>query len=162
MLDGAYVISKDYTEGRLNFEPMANLVQDNEDYDYNYDVLQNLNPPLVKPYLDILFMDALVFNVDRHTQNYGLLRCRETGEILSMAPNFDMLPTSENIDTMFAETFDAGLRGIDPDRAKLYRICEENDVGITVMKGFAGGRLFDEKRSPFGMRLSLVQCITTR
>lgn len=45
MLDGAYVISKDFTEGRLNFEPMANLVQDNEDYDYNYDVLQNLNPP---------------------------------------------------------------------------------------------------------------------
>ena len=98
----------------------------------------------------------------RISQNYGLLRSRETGEILSMAPNFDMLPASENIDTMFAETFDASLRGIDPDRAKLYRICEENDVGITVMKGFAGGRLFDEKRSPFGMRLSLVQCITTR
>ena len=161
-LDGAYVVSKDFTEGRLNFEPMANLVQDNEDYDFNYDVLQNLNPSLLKPYLDILFMDALVFNVDRHTQNYGLLRSRETGEILSMAPNFDMLPASENIDTMFAETFDAGLRGIDPDRAKLYRVCEQNDVGITVMKGFAGGRLFDEKRSPFGMRLSLVQCITTR
>ena len=98
----------------------------------------------------------------RISQNYGLLRSRETGEILSMVPNFDMLPASENIDTMFAETFDAGLRGIDPDRAKLYRICEENDVGITVMKGFAGGRLFDEKRSPFGVRLSPVQCITTR
>ena len=95
----------------------------------------------------------------RISQNYGLLRSRETGEILSMVPNFDMLPASENIDTMFAETFDAGLRGIDPDRAKLYRICEENDVGITVMKGFAGGRLFDEKRSPFGVRLSPVQCI---
>ena len=95
----------------------------------------------------------------RISQNYGLLRSRETGEILSMAPNFDMLPTSENIDTMFAETFDAGLRGIDPDRAELYRICEENDVGITVMKGFAGGRLFDEKRSPFGVRLSPMQCI---
>lgn len=88
-LDGAYVISKDFTEGRLNFEPMANLVQDNEDYDFNYDVLQTLNPSLLKLYLDILFMDALVFNVDRHTQNYGLLRSRETGEILSMAPNFD-------------------------------------------------------------------------
>ena len=161
-LDGAYVISKDFTEGRLNFEPMANLVQDNEEYDFNYDVLQNMDSSLLKPYLDILFMDALVFNVDRHTQNYGLLRSRETGEILSMVPNFDMLPASENIDTMFAETFDAGLRGIDPDRAKLYRICEENDVGITVMKGFAGGRLFDEKRSPFGVRLSPVQCITTR
>jgi hypothetical protein len=63
----------------------------------------------------------------RISQNYGLLRSRETGEILSMVPNFDMLPASENID--------ASLRGIDPDRAKLYRICEENDVGITVMKG---------------------------
>ena len=55
--------------------------------------------------------------------------------LFSINPAFDMLPASENIDTMFAETFDAGLRGIDPDRAKLYRICEENDVGITVMKG---------------------------
>ena len=88
-LSGAYVVSRDFTEGRLNFEPMANLVQDNEDYDFNYDVLQNLNPALLKSYLDILFMDALVFNVDRHTQNYGLLRSRKTGEILSMAPNFD-------------------------------------------------------------------------
>ncbi len=88
-LSGAYVISKDFTEGQLNFEPMANLVQDNEEYDLNYNVLQTLNPLLLRPYLDILFMDALVFNVDRHTQNYGLLRSRETGEILSMAPNFD-------------------------------------------------------------------------
>ena len=37
--------------------------------------------------------------------------------------------------------------------------AEENDVGITVMKGFAGGRLFDEKRSPFGVSLTPVQCI---
>ena len=27
------------------------------------------------------------------------------------------------------------------------------------MKGFAGGRLFDAKRSPFGVRLTPVQCI---
>ena len=27
-LSGAYVVSRDFTEGRLNFEPMANLVQD--------------------------------------------------------------------------------------------------------------------------------------
>ena len=27
------------------------------------------------------------------------------------------------------------------------------------MKGFAGGRLFDEKRSPFGVSLTPVQCI---
>ena len=67
--------------------------------------------------------------------------------LFSINPAFDMLPASENIDTMFAEEFDAGLKGIDGDRARLYKVCEQNDVGITVMKGFAGGRLFDEKRS---------------
>ena len=67
--------------------------------------------------------------------------------LFSINPAFDMLPASEDIDTMFAEEFDAGLKGIDPDRAMLYKACEENDVGITVMKGFAGGRLFDEEIS---------------
>ena len=79
--------------------------------------------------------------------------------LFSINPAFDMLPASEDIDTMFAEEFDAGLKGIDLDRAMLYKACEENDVGITVMKGFAGGRLFDAKRSPFGVCLTPVQCI---
>ena len=68
--------------------------------------------------------------------------------------HFDMLSVSEDIDTMFAEEFDAGLKGTAPDRTKLYRTCEENDVGITVMKGFAGGRLFDEERCPFGVPIA--------
>lgn len=32
-------------------------------------------------------------------------------------------------------------------------------MGLTVMKPYAGGRLFDEKRSPFGVALTPVQCI---
>lgn len=79
--------------------------------------------------------------------------------LFSINPAFDMLPASEDINAMFAETFDNSLKGIDPDRALLYKICEERDIGITVMKGFAGGRLFDEKRSPFGVSLSVTQCI---
>ena len=79
--------------------------------------------------------------------------------LFSINPAFDMLPASEDIDTMFADEFDAGLQGIDADRAAFYKACEENDVGITVMKPFAGGRLFDAKRSPFGVALTPVQCI---
>ena len=79
--------------------------------------------------------------------------------LFSINPAFDMLPASEDADMMFAEEYAAGLKGIDADRAKLYRVCEQNDVGITVMKGFAGGRLFDAKRSPFGVSLTPVQCI---
>ena len=87
-------------------------------------------------------------------------RCGYVEMILfSINPAFDMLPASEDINTMFAEEFDENLRGTDPDRALLYKTCEENDIGITVMKGFAGGRLFDEKRSPFGVSMTPVQCI---
>lgn len=34
-------------------------------------------------------MDALCLNVDRHTQNYGVLQNRSNGTIVGMTPNFD-------------------------------------------------------------------------
>ena len=78
--------------------------------------------------------------------------------LFSINPAFDMKPASEDLDTMFAD-YDASLSGIDPERAELYQLCEQNDVGITVMKGFFGGRLFDPDRSPFGVAFTPVQCI---
>ena len=32
-------------------------------------------------------------------------------------------------------------------------------MGVTVMKGYAGGRLLSEKASPFGVALTPVQCL---
>ena len=51
------------------------------------------------------------------------------------------------------------LGGIAPEREELYRICEREGVGITVMKGYAGGRLFQAETSPFGVALTPVQCL---
>ena len=79
--------------------------------------------------------------------------------LFSVNPAFDLLPPSENIETYMADEFDAALGGIAPERAELYRICEQRGVAITVMKGFAGGRLFDPDRSPFGVTLTPVQCL---
>lgn len=45
------------------------------------------------------------------------------------------------------------------ERMRLYRRCEAEGVGITVMKPFAGGQLLDAKRSPLGKALSKYQCI---
>ena len=78
--------------------------------------------------------------------------------LFSINPAFDMRPATEDLDSMFGE-YDEGLSGIDPERAALYRLCEEKNVGITVMKGFFGGRLFDAKTSPFGTAFTPVQCI---
>lgn len=79
--------------------------------------------------------------------------------LFSINPAFDMLPASEDINAMFADTFDEALSGIDPERADFYRSCVENNVGLTVMKPFAGGRLFNAQASPFGVALSPVQLI---
>lgn len=69
-----------------------------------------------------------------------------------------MHPATEDLDSMFGE-YDASLSGIDEERAAIYRLCEERGVGITVMKGFFGGRLFDPKTSPFGVAFTPAQCI---
>ena len=79
--------------------------------------------------------------------------------LFSVNPAFDLLPASEDMSAYFAEEYDASLGGINAERAELYKLCEQKDVGITVMKGYAGGRLFDAERSPFGVALTPVQCI---
>ena len=79
--------------------------------------------------------------------------------LFSINPAFDMRPPTEDLDSMF-EGYEGDFSGIDPERAALYRLCEEKNVGITVMKGFFGGRLFDAQRSPFGTAMTPVQCIS--
>jgi len=45
------------------------------------------------------------------------------------------------------------------ERAALYRRCEAEGVGISVMKAFSGGQLLDKRTSPFGAALTEYQCI---
>ena len=45
------------------------------------------------------------------------------------------------------------------ERTALYRRCESDGVGISVMKAFGGGQLTDSKLSPFGRALTTDQCI---
>ena len=79
--------------------------------------------------------------------------------LFSVNPAFDLMPPTDNVENYFAEDYDEALAGIDPHRAELYKLCEQREVGITVMKGYAGGRLFDASRSPFGVALTPVQCL---
>ncbi|PNV62106.1 aldo/keto reductase [Clostridium sp. chh4-2] len=79
--------------------------------------------------------------------------------LFSINPAFDMLPASEDLSEYFKDTYAEEVGGIAPERSELYRICEREGVGITVMKGYAGGRLFSAEASPFGVALTPVQCI---
>jgi len=48
---------------------------------------------------------------------------------------------------------------MDPDRAALYRICEQRGISITVMKTLAAGKLLSPQFSPFAKPLTVTQCI---
>ena len=48
--------------------------------------------------------------------------------------------------------------GVD-ERAEMYRRCERDGIGISVMKPFSGGQLLDAARSPFKRGLTPYQCI---
>ncbi|MCI8442109.1 MAG: aldo/keto reductase [Provencibacterium sp.] len=119
------------------------------------------------PYLDYvksLKQSGKIRHIGMSTHNPAMAkRAAESGIVemllFSINPAFDLLPPTDNIDNYFADEYQETLFGIDPARSELYKLCEQRDIGLTVMKPYAGGRLFDEKRSPFGAALTPVQCI---
>ena len=115
-------------------------------------------------YVHELHEKGIIRHIGLSTHNPVMAkRAVETGFVemilFSINPAFDMRPATDDLDSMFTGYEGTDYSGIDPDRAEFYRLAEEKNVGITVMKGFFGGRLFDEKRSPFGVALTPVQCI---
>ena len=86
--------------------------------------------------------------------------CGEVEVILfSVNPAFDLMPASDDLDTLFGDYSDVNGDGIEPERARLYATCEQRGVAITVMKGYAGGRLLSAETSPFGVALTPAQCL---
>ena len=45
------------------------------------------------------------------------------------------------------------------ERMDLYRRCEAEGVGISLMKPYSGGQLLDDRTSPFGRALTKIQCL---
>lgn len=87
-LDGAYIRTRNFAD-KYNFEPISYLVGDNQDFNHVFSCLNKINKEIAKQYLLLMWFDALVYNYDRHNENYGLLRNKNTGKIVSLAPNFD-------------------------------------------------------------------------
>ena len=119
------------------------------------------------PYLDYVFElkeKGIIRHIGLSTHNPRIAaQAVKSGFVemilFSVNPAFDMRPATEDLDSMFEGYENGQYTGIDPERAALYRLCEQENVGITVMKGFFGGRLFDAARSPFGAAFTPAQLI---
>lgn len=85
-----YVKTKDFTDNAaVNFESAYSFMNDNEDYIDVVKKLKEIAPHTIPDYVKMIFLDTIVANPDRHTNNFGLLRDVKTGKVLSLAPNFD-------------------------------------------------------------------------
>lgn len=84
------VKSLDFTDSAsVNFEPASSFMGENEDYTDVVEALQSLCPAAIPDYIQLIFMDTICANPDRHTNNFGLLRDTVTGKLLGLAPNYD-------------------------------------------------------------------------
>ncbi len=89
-MDGDYIRSRDFTDSaKVNFEPMRSLMDDDEDYENCFNAIYDLSHEFAKQYLLLIWIDSICYNMDRHTENFGFLRNINTGEIISLAPNYD-------------------------------------------------------------------------
>ena len=80
--------------------------------------------------------------------------------MFSINPAFDMLPAGEYVFDHFDKGFGTELfRGIDPKRTELYKLCEQKQIGITVMKTLGAGKLISPEHTPFEKPLTVQQCI---
>ena len=83
-----YIKTLNFAE-KYNYEPMASLFDDNEDYETIYLGLKEIDENIANDYLRMIYFDVVFNNVDRHNENCGLLRDKRSGKIIALAPNFD-------------------------------------------------------------------------
>ena len=169
--NGQYTRTRDAEQCRIAFEDLlARLKTDYIDLGMIHYVDLESDWETVSrpgPYLDYVLElkeQGRIRHIGLSTHNPEIaVKAAESGLVemilFSVNPAFDLMPPTDNLEHYFAESYAEGLNGIDPVRAAMYTTCERHDVGITCMKPFAGGRLFDEKRSPFGTALTPVQCV---
>lgn len=83
----------------------------------------------------MIFLDTIVANPDRHTNNFGLLRDTNTGMLMYLAPNFDNnmaliargYPSKPKSSDMLISLFNDVLRN-HPEYKKYIPVLKEEDV----------------------------------
>ena len=74
---------------KFNFEPFFGLVDRDDDYAGIFEFLAQFGKDAQKDFLRLLYLDAITSNQDRTLNDMGLLRNKQTGDVLRLAPNFD-------------------------------------------------------------------------
>lgn len=168
--NGQYVRTREISKVKAAFEDLLMRLRTNyidlgmiHYVDSEKEWEEIISGPFIR-YIHELKEKGVIRHVGLSSHNPRVVRLAAlSGEVemvmFSVNPAFDLMPPTENLDDYFAQQYASELAGMDPEREELYRICAQLDIGMTVMKGYAGGRLFRAQTSPFGVPLTPVQCI---
>ncbi len=132
---------KVFTDENIGFVPLRKLVDRNITLDGLLEYFECLG--CREAFQRMLVMDAVIFNVDRHLGNVGVLVNNDTQKILGIAPNFDfnlsMLPyvTREEFDYIGTKLLDYGPAvGNDFTRVGQEMLTSEIRQGLIQLQGF--------------------------
>ncbi len=168
--DGQYVRSRDMDAVKQSFEDLLTRLQ--SDYVdigmiHFVDETDEFDRIMSSEFIDYvreLKAAGRIRHIGLSTHNAAVgklaVQCGEIEVIMfSINPAFDMMPINQDLDTLFSNEFDQSLDGIDPARTEFYSMCEQNGVGITVMKCYCGGRLLSAEHSQLKVALTPMQCL---
>ena len=107
-IDDKYIKTADFS-GDFNFEPMISIIGENENIDFVYRELNKIKHEIALDYLRLCVFDVVLNNVDRHSENCGVMRDRISGEVICLAPNYDnnlsLISRNQNLDFDLNEGF---------------------------------------------------------
>ena len=161
--DGQYTRTLDIDEVKRSFDDLlSRLKTDHIEFgmlhmiDNEHDFHAVFDGPILA-YAQELKQQGVIKCIGVSTHHSGIaLEMAQSGVLdcmmLSVNPAYDLVPPSRMKIQLAPE-------GLDPIRASLYRVCQQQGIAITTMKTFAAGLLLHDKLSPFGKALTDYQCI---
>lgn len=128
-----------FTSEKTGYKPVCNY-SNPQDFSDIIDLFDNLG--LREQFDDLMVFDALVYNTDRHLNNYGLLVNNDTYAVEGMAPIFDngcgMLPyyTMDKDIFEYAKKYDYQNSGLSNDDILALCLKDRHKKMISRLVGF--------------------------
>ena len=169
--DGQYTRTRNIEKTKQSFQDLLTRLQ--TDYidvgmihyvDSEEDFNEVFNGPVLE-YAKELKANGVIRHIGMSSHNPHIaLKAVESGVVdvimFSINPAYDMESADTDIyDLMEFKGMAQNGLVVDEARQKLYSACEAEGVAITVMKPLGAGTLLKAESSPFGVAMTVPQCI---
>lgn len=169
--DGQYTRTRDIEKTKRSFEDLLERLH--TDYidvgmihyvDSEEDFRTVFEGPVLA-YAKELKQNGVIHHIGISSHNPNIaLKAVESGTVdvlmFSINPAYDMESAETDIyDLMEFKGMEKGGLVVDEARQRLYSACETAGVAITVMKPLGAGTLLKAESSPFGVAMTVPQCI---